>query len=137
MKLPQGQAAKLERLQKHKAKLEREDIIRELPMFESLSYQEIDTRKNLWSEYYKRVQGGKAAALYQSSRAALKRGDLQTVRDNGLKARKALAAGWEEDLCRPQFRDPYEFYNSGLVMSYRIVKTAIDELEGRVEKAPF
>lgn len=132
-----GQSKRLDKLQEHKVFLERNDIIRELPTFESLSRSEIEKRIDIWTEYYRRVAQGGAAKLYRSTRSALQSGVMLTVIENGQRAKKALEAHWEEPLNRPQFRDPQEVFNSGLVMSYRIVCKAIDDVEGKTEKAPF
>lgn len=137
MKQTPQQKAKLDRMQKHREELEKLDIIKELPAFESLPYSEVQRRITEWNAYYDRVKTGKAFTLYTMSRGALKGGNLEVVRTNGLRARKALAENWEEDLQRPTFRDPYEFYNSSAVGSYKAVCSGIAELEGKVEKAPF
>lgn len=137
MKQTPQQQARLFRLQNYKEVLENEQIIKELPQFNALPATEVARRIGEWNAYYDRVKGGKSFTLYTMSRSALKGGNLDVVRTNGLRARKALSENWEEDLQRPTFRDPYEFYNSSFVGSYKAVCAGIEELEGKVEKAPF
>lgn len=137
MKQTPQQQARLLRLQNYKEVLEAEQIIKELPAFNALSATEVQRRIAEWNAYYDRVKSGKTFTLYTMSRSALKGGNLEVVRTNGLRSRNALSENWEEDLQRPSFRDPYEFYNSSFVGSYKSVCAGIEELEGRVEKAPF
>ena len=92
-----GQSKRLDKLQEHKALLERNDIIRELPTFESLSRSEIEKRIDIWTEYYRRVAQGGAAKLYRANRSALQSGVMLTVIENGQRAKKALEAHWQQE----------------------------------------
>ncbi len=141
---------KAEKIAALKERLEAKPIIKDWWRFDVLPGEEKYRRSQAWESYYKRVRSSTAFALYEKQAGLVKRLNnvprdseawkliRKEVADVQREARQMLADGFENELQRPQFRDPMEFVNSPDVSQYKIIldweehnsdKKAIDYLK--------
>ncbi len=117
------------KLNAHKAlvdKMYRTKEVRLWVAYEALSAQEKTVLAKKWDNYYKACDDSMEAELYRVCREALKKSDMEKVKELGSQARLMLVNGIA-DIAQPSDLDPYFLGRCDEVSQYQISKRVIED----------